>query len=399
MRDCVTRLKQYVTRCPREEKPSQRRLISIFLEGLRNKTLHAHLYAKKHTCFNECCLDAMDYDDNFDMPSFSSLEDHTKERHEWIKELDSRAKELNTEQIADIIVRRVEQLYRPTITYPPESTNVPMRKWCQLCKWNFTHTTQECQHIPRVLQEQAWAKSLQQQPKLQVMNSERPFLPMQSQEQARPSEHVTTPPIANQDNSKNVEGETKPTQVGPCMECGGDHWMKDCPHRKQPTKVETKETNEIFLPIVRHCQDCLVTHLSKDCPSKKIENTISGKATLTYVDVMPSPQTFETEREPQVIPLKVVTRAQTRNNEKGTEKMGVSPREKEEVPKEKTTKKRRQKRSKSQKSQGKQSAESSKPSEEKVNDALKSKEINQPMQETFKNITVSKVSSGGFVLV
>ena len=82
LRDCVTRLKQYVTRCPREEKPSQRRLISIFLEGLQNKTLHAHLYAKKHTCFNECCLDAMDYDDNFDMSSVSSLEDHTKERHD-----------------------------------------------------------------------------------------------------------------------------------------------------------------------------------------------------------------------------------------------------------------------------------------------------------------------------
>ena len=128
LRDCVTQLKQYVTRCSREEKPSQRRLISIFLEGLQNKTLHAHLYAKKHTCFNECCLDAMDYDDNFDMSSVSSLEDHTKERHEWSKELDSRAKELNTEQIADIVVRRVEQLYRPTITYQPESTNVPMQK-------------------------------------------------------------------------------------------------------------------------------------------------------------------------------------------------------------------------------------------------------------------------------
>ena len=94
--------------------------------------------------------------------------------------------------------------------------------------------------------------------------------------------------------------------------------MKDCPHRKQPAKIETKETNETFLTIVRHCQDCLVTHLSKDCPSNNTENTVSGKTTLTYVDVIPSPQTSEAEREPQVIPLKVVTRAQTRNNEKET---------------------------------------------------------------------------------
>ena len=65
-------LKQYITHCPTDEKPSQARLISIFLEGLRNKMLHAHLYAKKHTNFKECYLDAMDYDDNFDISSLSS---------------------------------------------------------------------------------------------------------------------------------------------------------------------------------------------------------------------------------------------------------------------------------------------------------------------------------------
>ena len=240
VRDCVNRLKQYITRCPNKEKPSQRRLISIFLEGLQNKILHAHLYAKKHTCFNECCLDAMDYDDNFDMSSVSSQEDQPRERHEPSKELDSKAKELNTEQIADIVVRRMEQLYCPPITYQQESTNMPMRKWCQLCKWNFTHTTQECQHIPRMLQEQTWARPLQQ-PKAQVMTSERPFVPMQVQEQARPVSlaqppvHVTAPSTSNQDNSKNDEGETKSTKVGTCMECGEDHWMKDCPLRQVPT--------------------------------------------------------------------------------------------------------------------------------------------------------------------
>ena len=179
VRDCVTRLKKNITRCLEEEKTSQIRLISIFLKGLQNKTLHA----KKHTCFNECCLDAMDYDDNFDMSSVSSQEDHTKERHEPSKELDYKAKEIiNTEQIVDIVMRRVEQLYRPPITYQPESTNVPMRKWCQLCKWIFTHTTQECQHIPRMLQERAWTRCLQQ-PRAQVMNIERPFVLTQAQEQ------------------------------------------------------------------------------------------------------------------------------------------------------------------------------------------------------------------------
>ena len=41
----------------------------IFLEGLRDKTLHAHLYARKHKTLHECCLDAMDYDDNFELSS------------------------------------------------------------------------------------------------------------------------------------------------------------------------------------------------------------------------------------------------------------------------------------------------------------------------------------------
>ena len=34
VRDCVNRLKQYIARCPIEEKPSQSKLVSIFLEGL-----------------------------------------------------------------------------------------------------------------------------------------------------------------------------------------------------------------------------------------------------------------------------------------------------------------------------------------------------------------------------
>ena len=72
MQDCANRLKQYITRYPSNEKPRHARLISIFLEGLHNKTLHAHLYIKKHTSFNECCLDPMDYDDIFYISSVSS---------------------------------------------------------------------------------------------------------------------------------------------------------------------------------------------------------------------------------------------------------------------------------------------------------------------------------------
>ena len=47
MRDCANRLRQYISRCPSGKMPSQATLVSIFLEGLRNKSLHANLYAKK----------------------------------------------------------------------------------------------------------------------------------------------------------------------------------------------------------------------------------------------------------------------------------------------------------------------------------------------------------------
>ena len=45
MRDYVNRLKQLYIHCPKDEKPSQNRIISIFLEGSRNRMLHALLYA------------------------------------------------------------------------------------------------------------------------------------------------------------------------------------------------------------------------------------------------------------------------------------------------------------------------------------------------------------------
>ena len=69
--DSVTRLKQYMNRCPLDEKPSKGRLTSLFLEWLQNKVLHAHLYAQKHKTFQECCVDAMDYDDNFEVSGIS----------------------------------------------------------------------------------------------------------------------------------------------------------------------------------------------------------------------------------------------------------------------------------------------------------------------------------------
>ena len=64
MRDRANHLTQYLARCPEEEMPSQERLVSIFLEGLKNKDLHTTLYMKHHKNLNQCINDAIDYDDN-----------------------------------------------------------------------------------------------------------------------------------------------------------------------------------------------------------------------------------------------------------------------------------------------------------------------------------------------
>ncbi|MCO5595516.1 hypothetical protein L7F22_049561 [Adiantum nelumboides] len=67
VRDCATRMNQYVARCPELEIPTEERLVSLFLEGLLNKELHAILYSKKHTTLEACASDAIDLGDNCDI--------------------------------------------------------------------------------------------------------------------------------------------------------------------------------------------------------------------------------------------------------------------------------------------------------------------------------------------
>ena len=67
VRDCANRLKQYMARCPERELSTAEKSVSIFLEGLRDKKLHAYLYAKKHKTLKECINNAIDLDDNCDI--------------------------------------------------------------------------------------------------------------------------------------------------------------------------------------------------------------------------------------------------------------------------------------------------------------------------------------------
>ena len=108
VRDGAKKLKKYIERFPVEEKPIQARLISIFLEGLRNKTLHAHFYEKKHTNFSECFLDVMEYDDNFDMTTVQAktvddLNQGCKIYHSVCKT------DMNVEEVEEVILKHIRQ--------------------------------------------------------------------------------------------------------------------------------------------------------------------------------------------------------------------------------------------------------------------------------------------------
>ena len=66
MRDYSKGLKKYILRCPKKEIPNWECLVSIFLEGLLDKKLHAALYPMKHKTLIACIKDAIKLDDNVD---------------------------------------------------------------------------------------------------------------------------------------------------------------------------------------------------------------------------------------------------------------------------------------------------------------------------------------------
>ena len=99
----------------------------------------------------------------------------------------------------------------------------------------------------------------------------------------------------------------KPIVHGPCYGCGGNHWYRDCPNNK--------DKPSIILPIRRFCLDCAIKHLIQDCPSNPERKE---KTNLHYVEVIHSnsPSSSETE---QVIPIRVITRAQAKAQEATTD--------------------------------------------------------------------------------
>ena len=64
VRQSIDRMKQYIARCLESELPKQERLVSCFLEGLRDADLYMLLFAQDHKDFEICCFKAQRLDDN-----------------------------------------------------------------------------------------------------------------------------------------------------------------------------------------------------------------------------------------------------------------------------------------------------------------------------------------------
>ena len=62
-------------------------------------------------------------------------------------------------------------------------------------------------------------------------------------------------------------------------------------------------------PLLRFCNDCGVKHLVQDCP---LHPDKKGKATLNFIERIPSTRTPSSSKSDMVVPLQAITKAQAR---------------------------------------------------------------------------------------
>ena len=110
VKDCVNQFKQYLARCPESEVPSQEKIISIFLEGLRDKNLQANLYGKKHNTINECIQDAIDLSDNCDI--YGKPESRLESSSQSLNEIPENTKRTyTTEEMVELVMDKMRYVY------------------------------------------------------------------------------------------------------------------------------------------------------------------------------------------------------------------------------------------------------------------------------------------------
>src|SRR5271156_4647827 len=186
---------------------------------------------------------------------------------------------------------------------------------------------------------------------------------------------------------------------GPCYNCGEDHWIKDCPYVRKdaPQPPETSRRPTTTLPqLSRFGIDCGIKHLVQDCPSNP---EAKGKATLNYVEVMPSTSAPSSSESEKVVPLKVVTRAQAKAKapEENDEKSDAPSKSSKRTTR--SWKARRARRAASKKKQQeKEQAAQEKQKEPQPKEKLKAKPAQEEPNQKKPLVEEKEKSLGGSVL-
>ena len=120
----------------------------------------------------------MDYDDNFEVSGITGITSKPRSHDSGSSGSSAQSQEKfpTKEEIADVVLQRLGQTYKPANRFQnytpsggfyrcgkcsgPHRTdqcdailepfkNTPIKKWCQLCQWNYTHETKDCNRIGR----------------------------------------------------------------------------------------------------------------------------------------------------------------------------------------------------------------------------------------------------------
>ena len=81
--------------------------------------MHDHLYTRKHATFQECCIDAMDYDDNFKGSGITGIgnKGRSQDSGSSVSSVVTQEKFPTKTEIADKILQRMGQAYKPPNRY------------------------------------------------------------------------------------------------------------------------------------------------------------------------------------------------------------------------------------------------------------------------------------------
>ncbi|MCO5546848.1 hypothetical protein L7F22_000285 [Adiantum nelumboides] len=368
VKDAIARLKSLISRCPPREMPAEDRLISCFLESLRDRNLHTQLFERRHVTLDDCFDDALLYEDNCSLGGADAKEGGSDSSSHT-------SRHVNSETIVDLILRKLrqEQGYPSNGGYPRayvcgiSSGNHPTGScqregnalasglvWCDVCKKYCTHTTKNCYYQARAANVQSQPRNDQrdfpnrENPKVGG-NAERHAHVLGTQPPLRGAATVRYVDVTTNDLSQNQDlvpvgsyyeeeydylghysdelrddprelmfvnqgppreppmgrgRQSSAPRPGPCFKCGGTD------HWARECQNEKSGTS--WPRVERFCAECHIEHLSKDCPNRPNTSTNQpgpSTSSLHLIEMIPSPSTSGSD---EIASLRVVTRAQAR---------------------------------------------------------------------------------------